>query len=65
MINSRLKISTIVLSTMVLAACGGGSSNNDFVAPVEDAQFEITTTNLTNAQIMSPVAVVMHRSGVS
>lgn len=64
MINSRLKIGSIVLSTMVLAACGGGSSNdNDFVAPVVDAQFEITTTNLTNAQIMSPVAVVMHNSG--
>ncbi len=62
MINSRLKIGSIVLSTMVLAACGGGSGN-DFSAPAEDAQFEITTTNLTNAQIMSPVAVIMHRSG--
>lgn len=64
--NSRLKIGSIALSALVLAACGGGSSNNDdddFVAPEQNAQFEITTTNLTNAQIMSPVAVIMHKSG--
>jgi hypothetical protein len=59
MINSRIKIGSIALSAMILAACGG--SNNTEV--VEDAQFNITTTNLTNAQIMSPVAVIMHNSG--
>jgi len=57
---SRMKIGSIALSAMVLAACGGGGNNNNVV---EDAQFEITTTNLTNAQIMSPVAVIMHNAG--
>jgi len=65
MINSRLKIGSIALSAIMLTACGGGSSNDDDDnnPPVETAAFSVTTTNLTNAQILSPVAVVMHRSG--
>lgn len=54
---SRIKIASIALSAMVLAACGGSNSST----PV--AQFEVSTTNLTNAQPMSPVAVIMHSSG--
>ena len=60
--NSRIKIGAIALSAMVLAACGGGSSSNSNQVE-QSAQFRITTTNLTNAQTMSPVAVIMHNSG--
>ena len=59
---SKVKIGGIALSAMVLAACGSSSSDNSNEAE-EDAQFEITTTNLTNAQTMSPVAVIMHNNG--
>lgn len=57
--NSQIKIGVIALSAAILAACG--SSNN--APPTQDAQFRVTTINLTNAQPMSPVAVVLHNGG--
>ena len=68
--NLFLKFGVIALSAAVLAACG--SNNNappadntvpPVVVPAQDAQFRITTTNLTTAQPMSPVAVILHNNG--
>ena len=60
--NNYLKLTALTLSAALLAACGG-SSNNAPAASAPDAQFEVRFTNLTNAQPMSPVAVIMHSSG--
>ncbi|MEM7080530.1 MAG: spondin domain-containing protein [Pseudomonadota bacterium] len=52
-------------SLALLTACGGGgsSSNSGFPAadaPVVTAEFVVTVTNLTNAQPLSPVALIGH-----
>ena len=55
------------LSAFALAAC----SSSDDPAPVTPppapamASFDVTVTNLTNAQPLSPVAVVAHQDGYS
>lgn len=63
----------ILASVALLAACSDGSSNRSTPAapatpdpaPVPvNAQFEVSTTNLTVAQPLSPVAVVVHESSV-
>lgn len=56
--NTKIKIGAIALSAALLAACG---SNNPPLA--QDAQFEVRLINLTNAQTMSPVAVILHNAG--
>ena len=67
--KTYLKFAALGLSAALLAAC---SSSNDDPAPAPtpapppppaDAQFEVRVINLTNAQPLSPVAVIMHRSG--
>ncbi len=71
--NSLLRITAPLVALLVLAAC----SDSDSVAPVatpppppppppppvEDASFEVSVTNLTLAQPLSPVAVMLHRAG--
>ena len=64
---------TLVLvgvSAFALAACD--SSNNNFRAPPPPpppppamASFDVTVTNLTNGQPVSPVAVIAHQAGYS
>lgn len=56
--NSKkvLRRSTIASSLVITALVSGCSSDND----IATAQFEVTVTNLSNAQPMSPVAVVAH-----
>lgn len=64
---------TLVLvgvSAFALAACD--SSNNNFQAPPPPpppppamASFDVTVTNLTNGQPVSPVAVIAHQAGYS
>ncbi len=51
----------IVLLTWVAVLIGGCDSSNDGPPPM--ASFEVTVTNLTNAQPLSPIAVIAHRSG--
>lgn len=72
-----LKFGALALASSLLAACS--SSDDNSVAPPDvpdapgtpavppaadqDAMFEVTVTNLTNAQPLSPVAVMFHQSG--
>ena len=49
------------LATVMLAACG--SSDDDDDVTVEQARFEVQVINLTQAQPISPVAVMLHSSG--
>ena len=58
--NTKIKFGAIALSAALLAACG---SNNSPTPVVQDAQFEVRLVNLTNAQTMSPVAMIMHNAG--
>ncbi len=60
------------IAAFLVAACDGGGSA-DFVpgplpapsppSPPPMASFDVTVTNLTNAQPLSPVAVIAHRDG--
>ena len=56
-----LRYSVLALAATVLAACGSSDDDDDVV--VEEARFEIRITNLTQAQPISPVAVMLHNSG--
>ncbi|MEM7218013.1 MAG: spondin domain-containing protein [Pseudomonadota bacterium] len=66
--NTRTRQSLpIALLGIALAACGGGNNIESIApdvstpAPPPDARFEVTVTNLTNAQPLSPVAIIAHR----
>lgn len=69
--NSRKKIkllSLVVTSAMLLAACS--DNDTDPVQPVPvptptsvDVTYEVTVTNLTNAQPLSPLGVIIHDEG--
>lgn len=59
--NYLTKIGAITACMLLLGACG--SSNDDDDDTVTDAEFEVRLTNLTNGQTLSPVAVMMHKSG--
>ena len=57
------------LTAFTLAACD--SSNNNFLPPPPPppppamASFDVTVTNLTNGQPVSPLAVIAHQAGYS
>lgn len=62
------------LLALTLQACGGGGSDNSRAQqpplpppapPPPPAAFAVTVTNLTNAQPLSPVAVIAHRDAYS
>lgn len=60
--------SLIALSSAVLAACSGGSSssnasNTATTTAAAAAKFEVRVTNLTLAQPLSPVAIILHNQG--
>lgn len=67
--NYVLKLGAIALTTTLLAACSSGDDNNSDNDPGltpdigQDAMFEVQITNLTNAQPLSPVAIMLHQSG--
>ncbi|MDJ0917903.1 MAG: spondin domain-containing protein [Woeseiaceae bacterium] len=63
-----LTVSAILASALLIAGC---SSSDDDPAPAPDptpappatTTFEVTVSNLTNAQPLSPVAIIAHRDG--
>lgn len=68
--NRLLMISA---STALLAACSNGGGNNGAAPaatpepaapPLANVQFEVSTTNLTVAQPLSPIAVIVHDTSV-
>ncbi len=68
MISINKKIALTALVTVMLSACGGSSSSSkEMVIEVPDPMFtytyQVTVTNLTYAQPMSPVALVLHNEG--
>ncbi|MFT5295955.1 MAG: hypothetical protein ACI9YH_001971 [Colwellia sp.] len=70
MISINKKIALTALVTVMLSACGGSSSDSEDMVvevPAPDPMFtysyQVTVTNLTYAQPMSPVALVLHNEG--
>ncbi len=69
--QSRIRYLLVTAATLLVAACGNGSSDAPRPAPLPDpgaaapptATFAVTVTNLTNAQPLSPVGVVAHFDG--
>ncbi len=61
------RYSMLLLLCSTLVACGGNDSGTPPATanppPTPVAQFELTITNLTNNQPLSPAAVVVHRGG--
>ena len=57
--NRLFKLGTAAVALAVIAAC----DDNNSTTVSSDAQFEVTVTNLTLAQPLSPAAVILHRSG--
>ncbi|MFT4928228.1 MAG: hypothetical protein ACI8WB_004347 [Phenylobacterium sp.] len=73
MLHSKKVLTSIALATVlgsVLSACGGSSNNNSMpdpvppvVVPPATMEYQVTVTNLTNGQPLSPVALVLHETG--
>lgn len=60
MLSAQIKNSLLAFSaTLALVGCGGDSSKEDIVP----AQYEISVTNLTNFQPISPLGVSFHSVG--
>jgi hypothetical protein len=62
--HSSKILAPLVLTTL-LSACGG-SNNNDTPAPppvVVTVEYQVTVSNLTNAQPFAPLAVILHTTG--
>ncbi|WP_298439855.1 spondin domain-containing protein [uncultured Ferrimonas sp.] len=58
----------IVLTTLLLAACSDSDNNNVTdtpTPPAPSASYQLTLTNLTYAQPMSPLAAYLHDGSVS
>lgn len=68
MISINNKLALTALATLMLSACGGSSSSSKMM-PVEEPDpmitysYQVTVTNLTYAQPMSPIAVLLHNEG--
>jgi len=68
MISINNKLALTALATFMLSACGGSSSSSKMM-PVEEPDpmitysYQVTVTNLTYAQPMSPIAVLLHNEG--
>lgn len=68
----NLRITAPLAALLVLTACSDSNNNGPAAAPpppppppppIADATFEVSVTNLTLAQPLSPVAVMLHRAG--
>ena len=70
MLNSKTRFFVGATLLAMLAACSDGNNSNDtppvVVSPPPPptvASFQVTVTNLTNAQPLSPAAVIVHQTG--
>jgi len=66
--STRRHVALAGLSAFALAACGSDNNRNTVTPPPPPpamASFDVTVTNLTNAQPLSPVAVIAHQDGYS
>ncbi|WP_277750231.1 spondin domain-containing protein [Pseudoalteromonas sp. PS5] len=64
----KTKLTLVAISALLLSACGDNDNNSTVVPdtptpPVVDYEFSVSITNLTQAQPMSPIAVMLHQSG--
>lgn len=67
-IKSKSILALIITSSLILAGCDDDDDKDvmtpepEVVVPV-NVSYEVTVTNLTNAQPLSPVAVILHDTG--
>ncbi len=68
MINRLRKAGLLAVTAVVIAACDNDDRNTPqapIPVPPAQATFDVTVTNLTNAQPMSPLAVIAHNFNYS
>lgn len=61
--SAHLRLLAPLTLTALLAACAGDSKDNDKQVDTENRTFQITVTNLTANQPLSPLAVIAHKTG--
>ncbi len=66
--GKSLRLMALALGAMLLQACGSSSNSNPPPPPPPPpppamASFDVSVTNLTGAQPLSPVAVIAHQDG--
>ena len=65
--KETLRLLTISALALTLMACGSDDDDPEPAPPAPpvpvNVSYEVTVTNLTNAQPLSPVAVVLHQEG--
>ncbi len=62
--KNTYKLGALALVSSFLAACNDSDNNSTAeISTAADALFNVQITNLTHAQPLSPVAVMMHKSG--
>jgi len=65
--NSKLRLSSVIATLFVVAGCSDNDNNEEpqivVPAPVPYT-YQVTVTNLTHAQPLSPIAVALHNSDV-
>ena len=64
-IKSKSLLALVIASSLIISGCS--DDDDDEVTPVTpepvNVSYEVTVTNLTNAQPLSPIAVVLHDTG--
>ena len=65
--NKQLSISTVLLTSVLVAACSSDSNDDDGGSNVSDVgkRYQVSIVNLTSNQPLSPVAVISHSSEFS
>ena len=66
--RKSLRLAAFALGALLLQACGSSSNNSNMPPPPPPpppamASFDVSVTNLTGAQPLSPVAVIAHLNG--
>lgn len=61
-LKNSLSILAVLVSTLILSACGGGNDGNNNAGNTQ-ATYQVTVNNITHAQVLTPVGIVLHRPG--